>query len=69
MITEPERFHITQGSGSYGEDTVVLTESAAMDLGVSIGDTVSVRGNKTAAVFTVSGIYQCANGMGNKAGK
>ena len=45
VITEPDRFHISQGETSRREDEVVLTETAASDLGVSIGDTVEVRGD------------------------
>lgn len=68
VITEPERFHITRGDTSAGNDEIVLTESAALDLGVSIGDTVFVRGDKGVSEFTVSGIYQCANDMGSNIG-
>lgn len=68
VITEPERFHITEGDTSADDDEIVLTESAALDLGVSIGDTVSLRGDKGVSEFTISGIYQCANDMGNNIG-
>lgn len=68
VITEPDRFHISQGETSRREDEVVLTETAASDLGVSIGDTVEVRGDMGNGTFMVSGIYHCANDMGANIG-
>nr|WP_288296659.1 FtsX-like permease family protein [uncultured Anaerostipes sp.] len=68
VITEPERFHILQGKTCTGGQEIVLTEAAASDLGVSIGDTLTVRGDKDSKNYRVSGIYQCANGMGNNIG-
>lgn len=63
VITEPERFHISQGKTSQRPDEVVLTETAALDSGVSIGDKVTIRGDAGIGEFTVSGIYHCANDM------
>lgn len=68
VITEPERFHISRGETSRREDEVVLTETAASDLGVTVGDTVTIRGDIGSGSFTVSGIYHCANDMGANIG-
>ncbi|MDC7288716.1 FtsX-like permease family protein [Blautia schinkii] len=68
VITEPERFHISRGRTSRERDEVVLTETAASDLGVSIGDSVTIRGDMGSGEFTVSGIYHCANDMGANIG-
>lgn len=68
VITEPERFHISQGKTSGRADEVVLTETAASDLGVSIGGKVTIRGDAGNGEFTVSGIYHCANDMGANIG-
>ena len=68
VITEPERFHISQGKTSERADEVVLTETAASDLGVSIGGKVTIRGDAGSGEFTVSGIYHCANDMGANIG-
>lgn len=68
VITEPERFHISQGETCRSADEVVLTETAASDLGVSIGDNVTIRGDAGNGEFTVSGIYHCANDMGANIG-
>lgn len=68
VITEPERFHISQGETSQRVDEVVLTETAASDLGVSIGDYVTIRGDTRSGEFKITGIYHCANGMGANIG-
>lgn len=68
VITEPERFHISSGKTSSEADEVVLTEMAADDLGVEIGDTVTIRGDAGTQKYRVSGIYHCANDMGANIG-
>ncbi len=67
-ISEPERFHILQGRACTGDDEIVLTEFVADDLGVDIGDTVTVQGDLAGGAYTVSGIYSCANDMGANVG-
>lgn len=68
VITQPERFHLLAGRTCSAADEVVLTEFAAADLGVGIGDTVTVAGVLGSGEYTVSGIYQCANDMGMNLG-
>lgn len=68
VIDQPERFHILEGRTCSGENEVVLTEFVAADFGVSIGDTVTVSGGKGSGEYTVSGIYSCANDMGDNIG-
>lgn len=68
VITEPERFHISKGETSRGADEVVLTEALSSDLGASIGEKVTIRGDMGSGEFTVSGIYHCANDMGANIG-
>ena len=68
VITDPERFHIMEGRTSRNDDEIVLTEFVAADLGVSIGDTVTVKADSGSAGYTVSGIYTCANDMGDNVG-
>lgn len=67
-ISEPERFHILEGRACTGDNEIVLTEFVASDLGVSIGDTVTVRGDMAGDEYTVIGIYSCANDMGANVG-
>ena len=68
VISEPERFHISRGQTCKDANEVVLTEAAALDLGVDIGDVVTVQGDMGAGKFMVSGIYHCANDMGANLG-
>lgn len=67
-ISEPERFHILKGRACTGNTEIVLTEFVASDLGVDIGDTVTVRSDLSSGEYTVSGIYSCANDMGANVG-
>lgn len=68
VITQPQRFHILEGRTCETSNEVVLTEFTAADLGVSIGDTITLTGHLGSGEFTVSGIYQCANDMGANLG-
>lgn len=68
VITEPERFHLLSGQTCREADEVVLTEFVAADLGVSVGDTVTLAGSLGSGEYVVSGIYQCANDMGMNIG-
>lgn len=64
VITEPERFHILDGETCNDENQVVVTQFFADDLGVSIGDTLTISAGKGSENYIISGIYQCANDMG-----
>lgn len=68
VISQPERFHMLRGRAGAGEHEIVLTESAAADLGADIGDSVTLSGGGKSGEYTVSGIYQCANDMGANLG-
>lgn len=68
VMTEPERFHISRGKTCTEKDEIVLTETLASDLSVSVGERITVRGDMGSKEFTVSGIYHCANGMGANIG-
>ena len=68
VITETSRFHILSGKTAETEDEIVVTEFVAADIGIAVGDTVSVAYQGRAENFTVAGIYQCANEMGANIG-
>ena len=68
VISEPARFHLLEGKTCAAASEIVVTESAAADLGVSIGDTLTVTGDGGSGQYTVSGIYACANDMGANLG-
>lgn len=68
VITEPERFHLLSGQTCREANEAVLTEFVAADMGVSVGDTVTVAGTLGSGEYVISGIYQCANDMGMNIG-
>lgn len=68
VIDQPERFHILSGRTCTAENEVVLTEFVAANFGVSIGDTVTVSSRTGSGEYVVSGIYSCANDMGDNVG-
>lgn len=68
VISEPERFHILTGETCTNDNGIVITEFVAAHFGVSVGDHVIVRGDKGSGEYTVSGIYSCANDMGDNVG-
>lgn len=68
VLDQPERFHILRGQTCMEADEIVLTELLAADLGVDIGDTVTVSVGGNAGAYKISGIYQCANDMGANLG-
>ncbi|MFR6330433.1 MAG: FtsX-like permease family protein [Eisenbergiella sp.] len=67
-ITDPERFHIVEGRTSKADDEIVMTEFVASDLGVAVGDTVTVQADLGSEEYVISGIYTCANDMGDNIG-
>ncbi len=68
VITEPERFHIFEGRTCHAPNEIVITEFVAADMGLSVGDSLIVQGDSGSGEFVVSGIYQCANDMGDNIG-
>lgn len=68
VISEPERFHILEGKTCEKDNEIVLTEFVAAHFGVLVGDTVTVRGDSGSGEYIVSGIYSCANDMGDNVG-
>lgn len=68
VIDEPERFHILEGRTCTADNEIVITEFIAANFGLAIGDTVTVRGDSGNAEYIVSGIYSCANDMGDNFG-
>ncbi|WP_343209671.1 ABC transporter permease [Anaerolentibacter hominis] len=68
VITQPERFHILRGKSCLEANEIVLTEFAASDLDVDVGDTVRLAAGSGEGTYVVAGIYQCANDMGANIG-
>jgi len=68
VLDEPERFHMLEGRACTGDDEIVITEFIAADFGLSIGDSVTVASSAGSGDYTVTGIYSCANDMGDTIG-
>lgn len=68
VIDQPERFHILEGRTCTAENEIVITEFIAANFGLRIGDTVTISGALGSGEYTVSGIYSCANDMGDNIG-
>ncbi len=67
-VDKPQVFHILQGRTCSSNDEVLLTKMLSVELQKSVGDTVTISQGGKSAQFTVTGIYQCANGMGKNIG-
>lgn len=67
VLNNTDWFHILRGHVCDG-DSILITDIVANELQLSIGDTVRVAANGRCGGCQVSGIYQCANGMGSNIG-
>lgn len=68
VIDQPERFHILEGRTCTAKNEIVITEFIAANFGLGIGDTVTVSGGLGSGEYTITGIYSCANDMGDNIG-
>lgn len=68
IISEPEYFNLLLGRSCLYRNEIVVTQGVADELRIGIGDTVSVAFGGKELDFIVSGIYQCANDMGENFG-
>ena len=67
VLNDTKWFHVLSGDVCDG-NSILITDTVAGELALSIGDTVQVAANGRMESYTVSGIYQCANGMGSNIG-
>ena len=67
VLNDTEWFHLMEGELPDG-GSILITETVANELELGIGDTVRVAANGRAEEYGISGIYQCANGMGSNIG-
>ena len=67
VLNDTKWFHVLSGDVCDG-DSILITDTVASELALSIGDTVQVAANGRMENYKVSGIYQCANGMGSNIG-
>ena len=67
VLNDTRWFHVLSGNVCDG-DSILITDTVASELQLSVGDTVTVAANGKMETYTVSGTYQCANGMGTNIG-
>ena len=60
-------FHVLEGTVC-GENEALITYNVANEQGLAIGEEIQISGGGRRGTYTVSGIYQCANGMGANIG-
>lgn len=68
IISEPDYFNILLGRSCLYRNEIVVTQTVADELQIGIGDTVPVAFGEKEQNFVISGIYQCANDMGENFG-
>lgn len=68
VLDDPSWFHVLSGNHNVWDDEILITEYVSQDLGVGIGDTLTVAHDGKSEVYKISGIYQCANEMGANIG-
>lgn len=67
ILDDTDWFHVLRGKVCSG-DEILITDTVANELELDIGDQVQVVSGGRMELYTVSGIYQCANGMGSNIG-
>lgn len=68
VIDQPERFHLMEGGTCLNENEIVITEFVAAGLGVTVGDSLTAGADLGSGSYVISGIYSCANDMGQNIG-
>lgn len=67
ILNDTRWFHILKGEEPEGNE-ILITDTVANELDINIGDLVNISAKGGMAEYRVSGIYQCANGMGSNIG-
>lgn len=67
ILSDAKWFHILKGKAPEGKE-ILVTDTVVNELDVDIGDFVKVSAAGKMEEYQISGIYQCANGMGNNIG-
>lgn len=68
VLDEPDWFHVISGNTATEKSDILVTEMVAHDLGIGIGDEVTISSGGGRAAYIVRGIYECANDMGANIG-
>ena len=67
VLDDTKWFHVLSGEVC-DENSILITDTVANELSLSAGDTVQIASGGRMETYTVSGTYQCANGMGTNIG-
>lgn len=67
VLDDTKWFHMLEGQVC-DENSILITDTVAGELHLEIGDVVRVAAEGRTVEYSVSGIYQCANGMGTNIG-
>lgn len=67
VLNDTRWFHMLKGQVCDG-NSILITDTVAEELNVGIGDRVLVSAKGMVKEYEISGIYQCANGMGANIG-
>lgn len=67
VLDDTRWFHMLNGNVC-DDDSILITDTVAREMNLEIGDTVRVSAEGRMGEYRVSGIYQCANGMGTNIG-
>ncbi len=67
VLDDTKWFHILSGTVC-DDDSILITDTVARELELEIGDVARMSANGRTQKYVVSGIYQCANGMGTNIG-
>ena len=67
VLDDTKWFHVLSG-GVCDENSILITDTVANELSLSVGDSVQIASGGRMETYTISGTYQCANGMGTNIG-
>lgn len=67
VLDDTKWFHMLSGNVC-DDDSILITDTVAREMNLEIGDTARVSAEGRMGEYRVSGIYQCANGMGANIG-
>ena len=67
VLDDTKWFHVLSGDVC-DANSILITDTVANELSLSVGDPVQIASGGRMETYTVSGTYQCANGMGTNIG-
>ncbi len=67
VLDDTKWFHMLSGNVC-DDNSILITDTVAREMNLQIGDAVRVSASGKTGEYEVSGIYQCANGMGTNIG-